>query len=103
MHKSFFKQYGLFDVHNVFCMDYELLLRAYSNFPAVLIKDIVVAAWREGGVGANRIPQILQEYYHIKLKNKVAPKCFLWSIYQWSLAKYYLKKILYKLGVVKCI
>ncbi|MDF2940378.1 MAG: glycosyl transferase, family 2 [Gammaproteobacteria bacterium] len=102
-HKNFFKQYGLFDIHNVFCMDYELLLRAYHSFPRVLMKDVVVAAWREGGVGANRIPQILKEYYQVKLKNKLASKPVLWGIYQWSLAKYYLKALLYKLGVVKCI
>ncbi|MDO8954799.1 MAG: glycosyltransferase family 2 protein [Gammaproteobacteria bacterium] len=103
MHKRFFTEYGLFDIDNVFCMDYELLLRAYHNFPKVIMKDVIVAAWREGGIGANRIPKILAEYYHIKLKNKLAPKYLLWGIYQWSLLKHYSKSFLYKIGLVKCM
>lgn len=90
-HKKMFEHYGLFDVDNSFCMDYEHLLRAYSDFPTVKLKNIIFSAWREGGVGADRTLEVLKEYNKIKLKNKVAPDFVLVLIDYWILFKYHIK------------
>jgi len=73
MNIKYFNKYGLFDTNLVYAMDYEILLRAYGEFPTVVMKDIVVAAWIEGGVGTNKIDKVLDEYKIIKIKNHVAP------------------------------
>lgn len=91
-HKEMFERYGLFDVNNRFCMDYEHLLRAYSDFPTVKLKNIIFSAWREGGVGGDRTLDVLKEYGKIKMKNKVAPQFILILIERWILFKYYTKR-----------
>tara|TARA_R110002167_G_scaffold140461_3_gene328252 strand:- start:407 stop:1183 length:777 start_codon:yes stop_codon:yes gene_type:complete len=93
-HMSYFKKYGLFDVNNIFCMDYEHLLRAYKNFPKVVLKDILVANWRADGLGNNRSLDIFKEYYEIKRKNKIQNSLVLNLIYYWDLFKYAIKKIM---------
>lgn len=60
-HKSYFERYGLFDINNTFCMDYNHLLRAYHEFPKVVTKDIIVAKWRADGLGNGRTLEIFKE------------------------------------------
>ena len=72
--RKYFNKYGLFDANLKYSMDYELLLRSYRNFPDVKMKDVVVAAWRAGGVGKNKILDIFDEYKKIRIKNKIAPE-----------------------------
>lgn len=91
-HKKMFERYGLFDVENRFCMDYEHLLRAYKNFPAVKLKNIIFSAWREGGVGQDRTLEVLKEYGKIKMKNQVASPFVLWLIQNWIFLKHYIKQ-----------
>jgi len=95
-HKSYFEKYGLFDVDNIFCMDYEHLLRAYKEFPNVVAKDIVVARWRADGLGNGRTLEIFKEYDKIKRDNKVANSLVLDFIKYWTLFKYYVKKMIQK-------
>jgi len=89
--RKFFDKYGLFDLNCKYAMDYELLLRSYSSFPKLVMKNVVVAAWREGGVGKNKIGEVLSEYHRIRLKNKIAPKVLLDFIYLISKLRYRLK------------
>ena len=89
--KEFFIKYGEFDLNNKFCMDYELLLRAFHDFPKVITKDLVVSNWRADGLGEGKTLEILKEYHKIKLKNKVASKPLLLFINYFSIIKYYLK------------
>lgn len=96
-HKNYFKKYGLFDINNVFCMDYEHLLRSYNEFPKVVTKNIVVARWRDDGVGNGRILKVLNEYNKIRKDNKIANVLFLEAIHYWSIFKYFVKLILRKL------
>lgn len=91
--KKFFEKYGNFDLNNKYCMDYEILLRAYRDFPQVVLKDIIVSAWREGGIGQDKTLEIFKEYLSIKKKNKVAPIFILYIIHWWSMFKYQLKKL----------
>lgn len=100
-HKKMFDLYGLFDTGNVFTMDYEHLLRAYKNFPAVKLKDIQFSAWREGGVGTGRMLDWLKEQSKIKRHNKVAPLAVLKLLDYWILFKFYIKKYLMALKVLK--
>lgn len=93
-HKSYFQKYGLFDVNNTFCMDYDHLLRAYHEFPKVVTKDIIVARWRADGLGNGRTLEIFKEYDKIKRDNKVASDFVLYGIKYWTLFKYYVKKII---------
>lgn len=93
-HRKFFENYGLFDVKNKFCMDYELLLRAYQNFPEVHQSAMVVAKWRADGLGEGKTLQVLSEYDRIKRKHKVAPPAVLTLIHFWSVFKYRLKQLL---------
>ncbi len=93
-HKSYFEKYGLFDVDNTFCMDYEHLLRSYKEFPKVVTKNVVVARWRADGLGNGRILEIFKEYDNIKRDNKVANCLVLDSIKHWTLFKYYVKKMI---------
>lgn len=95
-HRKYFEKYGLFDVNNIFCMDYDHLLRAYHEFPKVVMKDIVVARWRADGLGNGRIPEILKEYDKIKRNNNIANTLVLSFIHYWSLLKYYIKKLIKK-------
>lgn len=92
--KEFFQKYGEFDLNNKYCMDYELLLRAFHNFPQVITKDLVVSNWRADGLGEGKTLEILKEYHEIKLKNKVASKPLLVVIHIYSIVKYYLKSFL---------
>jgi glycosyltransferase involved in cell wall biosynthesis len=93
-HKSYFEQYRLFDVNNVFCMDYDHLLRSYHKFPKVATKDIVTARWRDDGLGKDKTLEILDEYNKIKRDNKIANSLVLNFVHYWSLFKYYVKKVL---------
>lgn len=94
--KEFFSKYGEFDLNNNYCMDYELLLRAYNNFPKVISKALVVSNWRADGLGEGKTLEILKEYHRIKLKNKVASKPLLVFIYYYSILKHYLKLFINK-------
>lgn len=99
--KKFFEEYGNFDLSVKFSMDYELLLRAYKNFPEVIMKNVFVSAWREGGIGGNRNLKIYKEYFEIKKKNKVAPVYILYLVYLWSVFKYYVRNFLVFLNLYK--
>ena len=92
--KKMFDKYGLFDESNLFCMDYEHLLRAYHEFPNVVLKDVNFSAWREGGVGTGRIREVLREYNYIKYKNRVAPSSILWLVNLFIILKFYLRNYL---------
>lgn len=92
--KEFFKTFGKFDENNKYCMDYDILLRAYYNFPSVICKNIVVSLWRADGLGEGKTIQILKEYNKIKIKNKVSNKMYLSLIYIFSLTKFYIKSIM---------
>ena len=92
--KEFFAKHGKFDLNNKYCMDYELLLRAFHDFPKVITKDLVVSNWRADGLGEGKTLEILKEYHKIKLKNKVASKSLLVVIHIYSIFKYYLKSFL---------
>jgi glycosyltransferase involved in cell wall biosynthesis len=96
IHKSYFDKYGLFDVNNIFSMDYEHLLRSYRNFPKTITKDIIVARWRDDGLGNGHTLNILKEYGKIKKDNKIANNILLDLIYFWSIFKYYIKLIISK-------
>lgn len=95
-HKRYFEKYGLFDVNNTFCMDYDHLLRSYHNFPKVVTKGIVVARWRDDGLGNGRTLEIFKEYDKIKRDNKVASTFILDGVKYWTLFKYYVKKLINK-------
>ena len=92
MNIIFFKKYGLFNIDNKFSMDYELLLRAYQNFPNVVLKDLIVAKWRADGLGNNREMEIFKEYDFIKRTNKVSSLFFLSLINYWILFKFKIKQ-----------
>lgn len=94
MHRSYFEKYGEFDLSLPFAMDYELLLRSYRQFPKTCVKDMIVARWREGGVGQHRIPEVLAEYHKIKLKHRIASPVLLTCIDRFNRFKYYLKSTL---------
>lgn len=93
--KLMFERYGLFDLNVVYSMDYEHLLRAYKNFPHVVMKDIIFSAWREGGIGCDKISEILSEYSKIRKQNKVAPSFVISIIEVWSIFKYKIKIMLF--------
>lgn len=88
----YFKEYGLFDVNNKYCMDYEHLLRSYKNFPGVYISNVIVANWRADGLGNGKTLEILNEYNKIKKDNNVTSKAILYSINIYIKFKYYIKK-----------
>jgi glycosyltransferase involved in cell wall biosynthesis len=100
-HRNMFDRYGLFDTANRFTMDYEHLLRAYRDFPAVLLRDVIVSAWREGGVGTGRLLECLREQVKIKRQNKVASWPVLKLLEFWVLFKFHLKEWLVALKVLK--
>jgi glycosyltransferase involved in cell wall biosynthesis len=95
-HRDYFKQYGLFDVNNIFCMDYEHLLRAYNEFPNIIMKNIIVANWRNDGLGTGQDFKILKEYHKVKKQNMIANNLVLNMIAGWTLLKFYLKKIMWR-------
>jgi glycosyltransferase involved in cell wall biosynthesis len=83
--RLFFEAYGLFDVNVKYSMDYEILLRAYRDFPRVILRNFYFASWVEGGIGTDKTFEILNEYTSIKLKNYVT---YPWAIY---LIHFYMK------------
>jgi glycosyltransferase involved in cell wall biosynthesis len=95
--KEFFAKYGEFDLNNKYCMDYELLLRAFYDFPKVITKDLVVSNWRADGLGEGKTLEILKEYHKIKLKNNVSSKSLLILIHYYSITKYFLKSFINKI------
>ncbi len=86
--KLYFQKYGLFDTSCKYAMDYDLLLRAYSDFPKLIQKDLIVANWVEGGVGQDNTDKVLAEYHRIRLKNQIAPVWLLNIIYFFSKCRY---------------
>lgn len=90
-HRSFFEKWGDFDLNVKYAMDYEILLRAFHDFPSTLIKPVIVANWQAGGIGANQIKQVLKEYHYLKCKHKVAAKVFLSLIHEFNLFKLFVK------------
>ncbi|HCH2961318.1 glycosyltransferase [Vibrio parahaemolyticus] len=92
MSTLYFEKYGNFKETCKYAMDYELLLRSYHDFPNVITKDVVVANWMSGGIGANNTPGVLSEYCRIKIENKVATKTYIWLIYVKNLMVYYARK-----------
>lgn len=90
-HRRFFERYGYFDCNVRFAMDYELLLRAYPHFPKTHLNNAIVANWRAGGVGTNRITEIFDEYHKIKMQHNVAKPCVLKAIDAFTRFKYELK------------
>jgi glycosyltransferase involved in cell wall biosynthesis len=100
-HRNMFDRYGLFDAANRFTMDYEHLLRAYRDFPAVLLRDIIFSAWREGGVGTGRLLECLREQVKIKRQNQVASWPVLKLLEFWVFLKFRLKGWLVALKVLK--
>ena len=93
-HIDYFRKYGLFDTNITFSMDYEHLLRGYKEFPKVITSDVVVAQWRDDGLGNGRTLDIYREYDQIKRMHKVAPIVVLALIKYWILLKYYVKKVI---------
>ncbi len=89
--RGFFEQYGLFDVKNTYCMDYEHLLRAYKDFPEVEFVEDVLANWRADGLGNGNTLKVLKEYHKIKIDNHVASVLHLNIIKYWIYCKYFLK------------
>ncbi|WP_417541613.1 glycosyltransferase family 2 protein [Methylophaga thalassica] len=96
VHRDFFNQYGLFDINNTYCMDYEHLLRAYKKFPEVLLVSDVIANWRADGLGNGRTLDILKEYDQIKRKNKISSNSILLLVNYWSVSKFLIKAVLNK-------
>lgn len=93
-HRRFFEKYGLFDISNVFCMDYEILLRAYHNFPKIKSLPLIASKWRDDGIGNQRELEIFEEYHRIKVENNISNRLHLELINKWTFAKYYVKRIL---------
>ena len=90
-HRSFFEKFGLFDESIIYAMDYELLLRAYHEFPPVKFYSIIIAKWRADGLGTSKEEKIYEEYLSIKIMNKIAPIFILNWIDSWTKVKFYLK------------
>jgi len=90
-HRKFFKKYGMFDVSCKYSMDYELLLRAHKSWPGVVMKDVVVAAWVEGGIGKDRTEEVLEEYRKIRIENRIASvlgiEMIIWASKLWAKIK----------------
>ncbi|MBS0289709.1 MAG: glycosyltransferase [Proteobacteria bacterium] len=95
-HRSFFERFGQFDTTLKFAMDYDLLLRAFYQFPKTMVKDIFISKWRAGGVGKNKIFDIFDEYHRIKANNQIASPLTLKLIDKFSRTKYMIKN---KLGL----
>ena len=96
MNRRYFEQYGGFDLRCRYAMDYDLLLRAYKTFPPVIMKDIQVAAWREGGIGNDNPKDVYLEYDEIKRRNHIAPSWLLSIIHRYLLLKNGVRRILEK-------
>lgn len=96
-HRRFFEKWGEFDLDVKFAMDYEILLRAYHDFPSVTLLPVVVANWQAGGIGSQQIKKVLKEYHNLKSKHGVASALSLRLIHEFNLFKFFVKtKILAK-------
>lgn len=92
---SLFEQYGLFDVKNRFCMDYEHLLRFFPVLPKALVLNQITAKWRMDGVGQGKTRDVLREYDLVKRRHRLAPGWALFIIDRWLVLKLRIKKIIY--------
>lgn len=90
-HRSFFDKWGRFDTNVQYAMDYEILLRAYHDFPSTVVKPVIVANWKAGGVGTDQIKSVLQEYHKLKCQHRVAAKSLLTMIHEYNLFKLFVK------------
>ena len=93
-HRRFFEKFGVFDENVRFAMDYDLLLRAYHQFPKTIVKPVMISNWRAGGIGSNRIEEIFDEYHRLKLKYHIASTVALKAIDKFTRAKYKIKTML---------
>ena len=90
-HRRFFEKWGMFDLNVRFAMDYEILLRAYHEFPVTAVYPVIVANWQAGGIGTHQLKAVLKEYHQLKLKHRVASKTCLSLIHEFNLFKLFLK------------
>ncbi len=93
-HKKYFQKYGLFDEDNIFCMDYDHILRSYKDFPKVVTSHEVAARWREDGLGDGKTLEVYKEWDKIKRQNKIASNLILDLINYRNLITYNVKKII---------
>ncbi|MGD9591131.1 MAG: glycosyltransferase family 2 protein [Candidatus Berkiella sp.] len=93
-HRRFFEKFGYFDEKVRFAMDYDLLLRAFHQFPKTVVKQVMVSNWRAGGIGSNRIGEIFDEYHRLKTKYHIASNVVLKAIDKFTRAKYKIKTLL---------
>ncbi|MFI4937122.1 MAG: glycosyltransferase family 2 protein [Candidatus Berkiellales bacterium] len=89
--RTFFDQFGEFDTNVRFAMDYELLLRAYHQFPKTIVKDVLISNWRAGGIGTSKLHEIFDEYHRIKTQHGIASPVVLKAIDRFTRFKYHLK------------
>lgn len=94
--RRFFDKYGLFRLDKIYSMDYEHILRAYKDKEnlKLLYKNIFISRWKEGGIGAGKIKEILKEYHQNRIDNNIANQTILYYVYLYSLFKYHIKSIL---------
>lgn len=92
-HRRFFETYGLFDCDLKYAMDYELLLRAWKNFPKLILKPIIIAEWIPGGVGADNTIEVYREYRKIKSMHQIAGQWWLSGLFYWHCSRYKLKRL----------
>jgi FkbM family methyltransferase len=102
MHKDVFKTCGRFNLHYTYAMDYDLLLRAYQRYSHICLKDVTVAGWREGGIGKDRLYEILDEYHRIRTNNHIAPLWILNIVHFLVLIRYIVPEKLHKLSRYLC-
>lgn len=95
-HRKFFEKFGLFDINIKYSMDYEILLRAFNEFPQIIFKSNILSCWREGGIGANEEELVLTEYNKIKIKNRILNIYFLKILNFYIFMKFYIKNIIIK-------
>lgn len=91
---AYFEEIGKFRLDCKYAMDYEILLRAYPNFPAVIMKDELVATWLAGGIGSGRTLEVFKEYDRIRRLNSVASGHILTMINALTVIKYKIKQLI---------
>lgn len=90
-HRRFFARWGAFDLSVKYAMDYEILLRAYHDFPSTVILPVIISNWQAGGIGTHRIKSVLREYHQLKTRHRVANQIMLASIHRFNLLKLFIK------------
>ena len=89
--RELFKRYGLYSLQYKIAMDYDLILRCFSNISTCDYVDRDVSYMLTGGISQKYSSHAVSEYRDIQIDHKINPKYIAYGWYYWAKLKQFIK------------